>query len=60
MLPPDENNKRNSYKKQFVKRNWGFNHYIFQTQCLRPLIFKTMNSVISNGLTYQRFTGVSG
>ena len=37
---------------------WFLNIYICATKCCRPLIFQTMNSVISNNLSlkYQRFT----
>ena len=36
------------------------NPYIIATQCGRPLIFQTMNSVISNSLEYKRFNTSSG
>jgi len=37
---------------------WYSNSYIFTTQCLRPLIFQTMNCIISINLSlkYKNFT----
>ena len=42
----------------FCNKLWLSNHYIFLSQCHRPLIFQTMNSDRSNNLClkYKRFT----
>ena len=43
---------------EFLSQTLFSNLYIFATQCRRPLIFQTMNSVRPNNLSlkYQRFT----
>ena len=50
--------KKKRWELSFCHKLWFSKSYIFATQCRRPLLFQTMNSIRSNNvsLKYQSFT----